>query len=86
MAVLILLGQCVGFNPNEEAYIVKLKGSSKWSHSWDDALDGTKDYVVFQRWKFKCSKNTNDECDGSDEDCRGFMTSIQFMLSCHFVE
>jgi hypothetical protein len=29
MAVLILLGQCVGFNPNEEAYIVKLKGSSK---------------------------------------------------------
>jgi hypothetical protein len=32
MAVLILLGQPIGFKPNEEAYIVKLKGSSEVVH------------------------------------------------------
>jgi hypothetical protein len=32
MAVLILLGQLVGFKHSEEAYIVKLKGSSEVIH------------------------------------------------------
>jgi len=32
MTLLILLGRPVGFKPNEEAYIVKLKGSSEVVH------------------------------------------------------
>jgi hypothetical protein len=51
-----------------------------------DVLDGTEDDVLFEECEWLDNNNSNDECDRMTEISESFITSINFILHCHFVE